>query len=379
MSQGKKIYVIAGEASGDLHASNLMQAMLNRDPNLDFRFWGGDKMKDVSPGLVKHIRDLAFMGFWEVITNIRTILKNITFCKEDIIEYQPDAILLVDYPGFNLRIAEWAHERGIKVIYYISPQVWAWKQKRVHKIKKVVDKMFVILPFEKEFYERFNFSVDYVGHPLLDEISKHRFSDEQRKEFYEKHELDARPIVAVLPGSRRQEVSKKLPIMLEALRSFPEYQVIIAGAPSLDAEFYAPFNSENVKMISNETYSLLASSKAAVVTSGTATLETALFKVPEVVCYKSSRFSYEIAKRLVKVKYISLVNLIMDREVVKELIQGECNAGAIRSELSKLLNDEVYHAELMKNYDELEIILGGGGASDKVAQSLLLELPNKSR
>jgi lipid-A-disaccharide synthase len=377
MSQGKKIYVIAGEASGDLHASNLMQAMLDRDPTLDFRFWGGDKMKDVSPGLVKHIRDLAFMGFWEVITNLRTILKNITFCKEDIVKYQPDAILLVDYPGFNLRIAEWAHERGIKVIYYISPQVWAWKQKRVHKIKKVVDKMFVILPFEKEFYERFDYDVTYVGHPLLDEISKHGFSEEQCAQFYQKHDLDARPIVAVLPGSRKQEVSKKLPIMLEALKSFPDYQVVIAGAPSLDAEFYAPFNSENVKMISNETYHLLASSKAAVVTSGTATLETALFKIPEVVCYKSSRFSYEIAKRLVKVKYISLVNLIMDREVVKELIQADCNADAIRTELSKLLNDEEYHAKLIKNYDELEIILGGGGASDKVAQSLLLELSNK--
>lgn len=374
MAQGKKIYVIAGEASGDLHASNLMAAMLKRDPNLDFRFWGGDKMTEVHAGLVKHIRDLAFMGFWEVITNLRTILKNITFCKEDILAYKPDAILLVDYPGFNLRIAEWAHEKGIKVIYYISPQVWAWKQKRVHKIKKVVDKMFVILPFEKEFYERFNYDVSYVGHPLLDEIGKHGFSEEQRKAFYQKHELDARPIIAVLPGSRRQEVSKKLPIMLSALKSFTDYQVVIAGAPSLDAAFYAPYNSENVKMISNETYHLLASSEAAVVTSGTATLETALFKVPEVVCYKSSRFSYEIAKRLVKVKFISLVNLIMDREVVRELIQDDCNSEAIKQEVSKLLNDQAYRAALMKNYDELESILGGGGASDKVAESLLLEL-----
>jgi lipid-A-disaccharide synthase len=374
MAQGKKIYVIAGEASGDLHASNLMQAMLDRDPHLDFRFWGGDKMNSVHKGLVKHIRDLAFMGFWEVITNIRTILKNISFCKEDILAYKPDAILLVDYPGFNLRIAEWANENGIKVIYYISPQVWAWKQKRVHKIKRVVDKMYVILPFEKEFYQRFDYDVTYVGHPLLDEISKHGFSEDQRLAFYKKHELDDRPIIAVLPGSRRQEVSKKLPIMLDALKSFLEYQVIIAGAPSLDAEFYAPYNNENVKMISNETYDLLASSRAAVVTSGTATLETALFKIPEVVCYKSSRFSYEIAKRLVKVKYISLVNLIMDREVVKELIQNDCNADAIRAELTKLLKDEAYLDALLKNYDELETILGGGGASDKVAQSLLSEL-----
>lgn len=375
MAKGKKIYVIAGEASGDLHASNLMAAMLERDPNLDFRFWGGDKMAEVhASGLVKHIRDLAFMGFWEVITNLRTILKNISFCKEDILAYEPDAILLVDYPGFNLRIAEWAHEKGIKVLYYISPQVWAWKQKRVHKIKQVVDKMYVILPFEKEFYERFDYDVTYVGHPLLDEISKHGFSEEQRKAFYEKHDLDDRPIIAVLPGSRRQEVSKKLPIMLDALKPFSEYQVVIAGAPSLDEAFYAPYNSENVKMISNETYHLLASSEAAVVTSGTATLETALFKIPEVVCYKSSRFSYEIAKRLVKVKYISLVNLIMDREVVRELIQGDCNSEGIQEELSKLLNDQTYRSALMKNYDELETILGGGGASDKVAESVLLEL-----
>ncbi len=374
MAHQQKIYVIAGEASGDLHASNLMQAMLDHDSNLDFRFWGGDKMNAVHNGLVKHIRELAFMGFWEVITNLRTILKNITFCKQDILEYQPDAILLVDYPGFNLRIAEWAHEKGIKVIYYISPQVWAWKQKRVHKIKQVVDKMFVILPFEAEFYKRFDYDVTYLGHPLLDEIGKHAFSEEQRKSFYAKHALNDRPIIAVLPGSRRQEVSKKLPIMLDALKAFPEYQVVIARAPSLDAEFYAPFNSENVKMISNETYALLASSQAAVVTSGTATLETALFKIPEVVCYKSSKFSYEIAKRLVKVKYISLVNLIMDREVVKELIQADCNAEAIRNELTKLLNDKDYRRQLMLHYDELETILGGGGASDKVAQAVLLEL-----
>ncbi len=374
MSRQQKIYVIAGEASGDLHASNVMQAMLDQDPNLDFRFWGGDKMNAVHKGLVKHIRELAFMGFWEVITNLRTILKNISFCKQDILDYQPDTILLVDYPGFNLRIAEWAHEKGIKVIYYISPQVWAWKQKRVHKIKKVVDKMFVILPFEAEFYKRFDYEVTYLGHPLLDEIGKHVFSDEQRKAFYVKHALNDSPIIAVLPGSRRQEVSKKLSIMLEALKSFPEYQVVIAGAPSLDAEFYAPFNSENVKMISNETYALLACSEAAVVTSGTATLETALFKIPEVVCYKSSRFSYEIAKRLVKVKYISLVNLIMDREVVKELIQNDCNADAIRNELTKLLHDESYKGQLMKQYNELETILGGGGASLKVAQSVLHEL-----
>ncbi len=374
MSNGKKFYIIAGEASGDLHASNLMQAMIQADSTLDFRYWGGDKMKDICPGMVKHIKDLAFMGFLEVIINLRTILKNISFCKKDILEYQPDALILVDYPGFNLRIAEWAKEQNIRVIYYISPQVWAWKQKRVHKIKRVVDDMYVILPFEKDFYKQFDYNVTYVGHPLLDEIAKYRFSEEVKQDFYKRYELNERPIIAVLPGSRRQEISKKLPIMLDALKVFENYQIVIAGAPSLDESFYAPYNSENVKMISNETYELLACSSVAVVTSGTATLETALFKVPEVVCYKSSKVSYSIAKRLVKVKYISLVNLIMDKEVVLELIQNDCNAKAIQDEVKKLLNDSDYRSELDKNYTKLEETLGGGGASQKVAQSLLSKM-----
>lgn len=367
----KKLYVIAGEASGDLHASNLMKELLVEDPNLDFRYWGGDKMAEVSDGLVKHIRDLAFMGFWEVITNIRTILGNISFCKKDILEYKPDALVLVDYPGFNLRIAEWAKEQGIPVIYYISPQIWAWKQKRVFKIKRVVDKMFVILPFEKDFYKRFDVEVDYVGHPLLDEIGNYSFNEEEKEQFYKTHNLDERPVVAVLPGSRKQEVSVKLPIMLEALKPFNDYQIVIAGAPSLDASFYKSIVGDNAKIIHNETYHLLGCSTAAVVTSGTATLETALFKVPEVVCYKGSRLSYAIAKRLVKVKYISLVNLIMDREVVKELIQNECTPETIRAEVSKLLEDPGYVQKMRQDYDSLETILGGGGASRKVAQSLL--------
>ncbi|MFT5860481.1 MAG: lipid-A-disaccharide synthase [Flavobacteriaceae bacterium] len=374
MHKGKKFYVIAGEASGDLHASNLMHAMLDVDATLDFRYWGGDKMMEVQPGRVKHIKELAFMGFLEVIMNLGTILKNIKFCKKDILEYKPDALILVDYPGFNLRIAEWASAQGIRVIYYISPQVWAWKQKRVHKIKVLVDDMYVILPFEKEFYKKFDYEVNYVGHPLLDEISKHGYDEAMKIDFYERYQLDNRPIIAVLPGSRRQEVSKKLPIMLDAVKSFTDYQIVIAGAPSLDEAFYAPFNNDNVKMISNETYQLLACSSVAVVTSGTATLETALFKVPEVVCYKSSGFSYAIAKRLVKVKYISLVNLIMDKEVVVELIQSECNENAIKAEVERLLSDEIYRKGLADNYNELEKMLGGGGASKKVAQSLLSKL-----
>jgi len=365
-----KLYVIAGEPSGDLHASNMMQAILDEDSTVDFRYWGGDKMVAVHPGgLVKHIRDLAFMGFIEVLANIRTILGNIKLCKKDIESYQPDALILVDYPGFNLRIAEWAKSKGIKVYYYISPQVWAWKQSRVHKIKKVVDEMFVILPFEKAFYKKFDFDVQYVGHPLLDEISKFNQNSTDQN-FYTRNELDKRPIIAVLPGSRKQEVLKKLPIMLDAVKGLDSYQIVIAGAPTLSAEFYGAID-RSVKIVYNETYTLLANSHTAIVTSGTATLETALFKVPEVVCYKGSQLSYMIARRLIKVKYISLVNLIMDKEVVKELIQKECNAQQIRAELDRLLNDETYRSELHSAYVKLEQELGGGGASKKVAQSLL--------
>ena len=364
-----KLYLIAGEASGDMHASNMMREMLKEDASVQFRFWGGDKMSEVQKdGLVKHIRDLAFMGFWEVIMNLRTISRNIAFCKKDIEQFVPDALVLVDYPGFNLRIAKWAKSKGIKVYYYISPQVWAWKQSRVKQIKTVVDQMYVILPFEKEFYKKFEYDVHYVGHPLLDEISKYSF--ENKSDFYKRNALDDRPIIAILPGSRKQEISKKLPLMLRAAKDFTSHQIVVAGAPSLNAEFYRSYNS-NAKIIYNETYALLTNADAAVVTSGTATLETALFRVPEVVCYRSSRFSYFIAKQLIKVKFISLVNLIMDEEVVKELIQKEGNPVRIKAELDRLLNDQEYRSALMVNYEKLENILGGGGASRKVAQSLL--------
>lgn len=365
-----KLYIIAGEASGDLHASNLMSALLEENPNVDFRFWGGDKMKAVqNEGLVKHIKELAFMGFVEVLANLRTILKNISFCKEDIESYQPDAIVLVDYPGFNLRIAEWAKAKGIKVYYYISPQIWAWKQSRVHKIKKVVDHMFVILPFEKAFYEKFDYEVEYVGNPLIDEIAKYKNSNTSAQ-LREKHGLDERPILAVLPGSRKQEVSKKLPIMLEALKGITSHQIVVAGAPTLEISFYESLTKE-AHIIYGETYSILANSDLAVVTSGTATLETALFKVPEVVCYIGSEISYRIAKKLIKVDYISLVNLIMGKEIVKELIQKECNPISIRAELDKLMHDEVYRKSMEDAYELLEEKLGGEGASKKVAQSLL--------
>ena len=366
----KKIYIIAGEASGDLHASNMMKEILNQDKGVDFRFWGGDRMMQLQPnGLVKHIKDLAFMGFIEVVMNLKTILGNIKFCKRDILDFKPDALVLVDYPGFNLRIAEWAKSERIPVHFYVSPQVWAWKQSRVKKIKACVDHMYVILPFEKPFYDKFGYQVEYVGHPLLDEI-QHYNSQRHANDFRVENGLDDRPIVAVLPGSRKQEVSKKLPIMLAAANTLQDVQVVIAGAPSLAPEFYKEFmNSEQI--VFGKTYDLLSNSRAAIVTSGTATLETALFKVPEVVCYKGSNVSYQIAKRLIKVDYISLVNLIMNKEVVKELIQDECTAENIIREIEPLIGETEKRNQMMAAYDELEKQLGGGGASAKVAQSLL--------
>ena len=366
----RKIYMIAGEASGDLHGSNVIRQLFEEDPTLMIRCWGGDLMKKEGGDVVKHIRDLAFMGFQEVLMNLRTILRNMNACKADIEAFQPDALFLIDYPGFNLRIAEWAKEKGIPVYYYVSPQVWAWKQSRVYKIRKVVDHMCVILPFEKAFYEKFDYDVDFVGHPLLDAI--HRYEEEKSAvDFVGRNELSSKPIVAVLPGSRRQEIAKKLPVMLAAVKHLTEYQIVVAGAPSMDESYYADFLLPNTKIVFGQTYDLLANSVAAVVTSGTATLETALFNVPEVVCYKSSPVSYQIAKRLVKIKYISLVNLIMDREVVKELIQGACTAEQIRVELNKILPGGESRSQMEKDFSELKQLLGGGGASKKVAQSLL--------
>lgn len=368
----KKFYVIAGEASGDLHAANMMKSLKQKSEDIDFRFWGGDHMAAIAGKPVKHIQDLAFMGFIEVVANLRTILGNIKFCKNDILEYKPDAIILVDYPGFNLRIASWAKEQEIKVIYYISPQVWAWKQKRVHKIKKVVDKMFVILPFEKSFYAQFDIEVDYVGHPLLDAIDQYQEKIEEL-DLRDKHNLDERPIIALLPGSRKQEVNTKLPIMLNSLKSFEDYQFIVAGAPALDPEFYKPYmkSYDNIKIIHGATYDILTLATAALVTSGTATLETALFRVPQVVCYKGSSISYQIAKRLVKIDYISLVNLILNKEAVKELIQSECTPKNIKSELLKVLPDGDKFEKLKSDYDDLIQLLGKGGASDEVAEGIL--------
>jgi len=364
-----KYYIIAGEASGDLHASNLMKELKKLDDKPEFRCWGGDLMQQQGAHLVKHYRDLAFMGFAEVIANLRTILGNIKFCKQDILQYQPDALILVDYPGFNLRIAEFAKKEGFKVFYYISPQVWAWKKSRVFKIRKFVDKMFVILPFEEEFYGRYNYKVEFVGHPLLDAIES--TDDTESETFRKQNHLDDKPIIALLPGSRKQEISKMLSVMLAIVKDFPTYQFVVAGAPSQERSFYEQFiGSSRVHLVESQTYRLLQNAEAALVTSGTATLETALFEVPEVVCYKGSTISYQIAKRVIDrsiIKYISLVNLIMDKEVVKELIQSDFNAKNLGKELQKITHDIAHRNRILKDYKILKEKLGGGGASHKTA------------
>lgn len=361
-----KYYIIAGEASGDLHASNLMKELKKLDSDAYFRCWGGDLMNIEGAELVKHYRDLAFMGFVEVLANIRTIARNISFCKQDILSYKPDVLILVDYPGFNLRIADFAKQSGFKVIYYISPQVWAWKQSRVKKIKKAVDKMLVILPFEKEFYKRFDYDVDFVGHPLLDAISQisEASSDEIKKEM----DLSGKRIIALLPGSRKQEISVMLPEMLKVVNSFPDYQFVVAAVTTHGMDFYREICADTpVKIVTGQTYPLLRISDAALVTSGTATLETALFGVPEVVCYKGSFISYHLARSLVKVDYISLVNLIMKMEVVKELIQQEFNFMNLKKELQRILNDDV-RGKMKYKFSELRDHLGGIGASKNAAR-----------
>ncbi len=361
-----KYYIIAGEASGDLHGSNLIKELHKLDAAATIHCWGGDKMETAGATLVKHYRELAFMGFIEVLKNINIIFKNLSFCKKDILAYNPDVLILIDYPGFNLRIAKWAKEQNIKIIYYISPQVWAWKENRVKMMKQCIDKMLVILPFEKEYYKsKWNWNVEYVGHPLVEEVEK--FNDESSVS------NNLKPCIAVLPGSRKQEILKKLPVMLEVSKQFQEYQFVIAKAPGLEDEFYNELIKDytNVSSVSNETYSLLTQSTAALVTSGTATLETALFGVPQVVCYKGSEISYQIAKRLISIKYISLVNLIMDKEVVKELIQTEMNVPQLTLELRKILPGTAQRETVLKDYQQLkEILKAGGDASAKAAKSI---------
>ena len=368
-----RYYIIAGEASGDLHGSNLIKELHKLDTAAAIRCWGGDKMEAAGATLVKHYRDLAFMGFVEVIKNLRTIFKNIDFCKEDITAYKPDVLVLIDYPGFNLRIAKWAKQQGLKVIYYISPQVWAWKESRVKGIKASVDKMLVILPFEKEFYKKWNYEVEYVGHPLVEVVDGWPLTVDRNKPLLTNNGQQTTNIVALLPGSRKQEILKKLPVMLEVSNHFPDHQFVVAKAPGLDENFYnellAPY--KNVSWVVNQTYQLLSQAKAALVTSGTATLETALFGVPEVICYKGNAISYQIAKRLIKIKYICLVNLIMDKEVVKELIQDELTTENVKKELQLLLTDTAKQQQLQKDYTHLKALLSKGGhASYNAAKSI---------
>ena len=361
-----KYYIIAGEASGDLHGSNLLKELKKIDAEGEFRCWGGDLMKAAGGTVVKHYKELAFMGFAEVIKNLPTILNNLKFCKQDVLNFNPDVLVLIDYPGFNLRIAKWAKDAGFKVVYYISPQVWAWKESRVKLIRQVVDKMLVILPFEQEFFEnRWNYKVEFVGHPLVQVINDFL----ERNSNIEKGEK----IIALLPGSRKQEIAKKLPIMLEVSKAFPEYKFVVAKAASLESEFYKNLLEDfpGVDSVTNETYNLLSKSSAALVTSGTATLETALFEVPQVVCYKGSAISYHIAKRLVKIKYISLVNLIMDREVVTELIQTELTVPNLKTELNSILNNVARRDAILKDYKALKQLLQkDGNASLKAARSI---------
>jgi lipid-A-disaccharide synthase len=372
-----KYYIIAGEASGDLHGSNLIKQLRAVDSLASIRCWGGDLMQQAGGELVKHYRELAFMGFTEVIKNLGTIFRNLRFAKKDVLQFHPDVLILIDYPGFNLRMAKWAKENGLKVVYYISPQVWAWKENRVNSIRKFVDKMLVILPFENEFYNKWDYKVEYIGHPLVEVVDE--ALNHQPANPLEISPINQHNVIALLPGSREQEVSKKLPVMLAASTAFPDYHFIVAKAPSLPDQFYDQYlqSFPQVRSIRNRTYQLLMQAKAALVTSGTATLETALFGVPQVVCYKGSPVSYQIAKRLVKIKYISLVNLIMDKEVVKELIQDELTPKNAVKELKEILENPERKLQIQQDYAALKRLLNkGGNASANAAKSIYAFLQN---
>lgn len=368
-----KYYLVAGEASGDLHGSNLMKAIKERDPQADFRCWGGDLMEAAGGDLVKHYRDLAFMGFWEVFIHLNTILRNIRICETDILLYEPDVLILIDYPGFNLRVAQFAKEHGIKVCYYISPQIWAWKKKRIKKIKQYVDEMMVILPFEEKFYADNRMRVNYVGHPLLDAVSKDLHDSEEVKSFRERNGLDDREIIALLPGSRKQEIRDILPQMLRMVELFPKYQFVISQVSWQPKELYDKYVKDtSVKMALGSAYPLLANAKAAIVASGTATLETAMIGTPQVVCYAGSEISYLIAKHLISgINYISLVNLIMDKKVVTELIQHDYNTQHLKEELELITKDQENIDRMKSEYKQLYTMLGDGSASAKAADVVL--------
>jgi len=367
-----KYYLIAGEASGDLHASNLMKEIKIEDVKSEFRFLGGDLMQKQGGTLVKHFKETAYMGFLDVIIHLRAILKNIKFIKEDIKTYNPDVLILVDYPGFNLRIAEFAHNLNLKVFYYISPKIWAWKQSRVYKIKKFIDKLFVIFPFEKDFYKQFNYEVEYVGNPIMDAIETKETNFEA---FREKYNLGEKKVIALLPGSRKSEIKHNFPTMLQVANNFPDYQFIVAAAPSLNKDVFEKYSGQyKIKLIYDDTYNLLRHSEAAIVTSGTATLETAILNIPELVCYKGDTFSYQIAKRLIKIDYISLVNLVMNKEIIKEFIQYDMTVEKISNELKQILNNNVYRNTMLTNFEEMRNVLGGKGASKRTARIIIKNL-----
>jgi lipid-A-disaccharide synthase len=367
-----KYYFIAGEASGDLHGSNLIKEIKKLDERAIMRCWGGELMEKAGAVVDKHYRELAFMGFTEVLMNIRTILKNFSICKKNITDFQPDVVILIDYPGFNLRMAKWAKQHNYKVVYYISPQVWAWKENRVKIIKACVDKMITILPFEKDFYKKWNYNADYVGHPLMEAIEKFK----EQGATSNLQTSNSKPLIALLPGSRKQELHHKLPIMLAVTKFFPDYTFIIAKAPSQEDELYKEYLKDypEVLTVRNQTYNLLSQAKAACVTSGTATLETALFDVPEVVCYKAGNISYQIAKWLAHVKYISLVNLIMDKPVVTELIQEKLTVENLRKELNDILNEPQKLSQLKSDYAELKNVLSNNGNASANAALIIIEL-----
>lgn len=367
-----KYYLVAGEASGDLHGANLMKALKTEDQDADFRYFGGDKMNAEGGCLVKHYADMAFMGFTEVVMNLRTILRNMKACKADILAYQPDTLVLIDFPGFNLKIAEFAKKQGIKVCYYISPKIWAWNQKRVLKIKRDVDQMYCILPFEVDFYKKWGMDVHYVGNPLLDE--KANFTPDLN--FKNKLELGDQKIIALLPGSRKQEIERLLPDMLTITEKFPTYQFVIAAAPTFSPEYYYQFiGDKKVKLVFSQTYNLLQNAHAALVASGTATLETALFKVPQVVLYRGGAISVGIARMVIKIRFISLVNLIMDRKVVTELIQEDCNSAKITTHLTAIV-EGVERNKMLVDYDALNEIMGTAGASERTAKLIVNFLRN---
>ena len=373
-----KYYLIAGEASGDLHGSNLLKGLKQVDPDPHFRYWGGDRMQEQGGDLVRHYRDHSIMGFWEVLVNLGKIRRNFHACKADLLAWHPDVLILIDYPGFNLRMAEFATKNNIRVFYYISPKIWAWKESRIRKIKAYVDEMFIIFPFEQDFYRKHDFEAVYHGNPLIEAVDLKMEQRSSFSDFVQNQGLDDRPVVAVLPGSRKQEIDRNLGVMTRVIRHHPDHQFVIAGAPSIGKAYYRKYLSvDNLSFVHDKTYDLLSHSKAAIITSGTATLEAALFNVPQVVCYRANPISYHIARHFVKVPYISLVNLNMQREVVTELIQKAMNPERLEQEVRRLLYDPDYTGKMQKDYNQLRQMLGGSGASARIARAMYERLTSR--